>query len=110
MGLAFERLLQDVQLLIQLGQLLALGAILIVVGFWRRTPSFMRHAFAANVLLMTAGDAGISTRDAMIDAWMHDYTGAVPGAYFWTKPQTRSLLPMPGRLTMLSSNPKLILY
>ena len=40
---------------VEIGQLLALGAILIVVGFWRRTPSFMRHAFAANVLLMTAG-------------------------------------------------------
>ena len=40
---------------VEIGQLLALGAILIVMGFWRRTPSFMRHAFAANVLLMTAG-------------------------------------------------------
>jgi hypothetical protein len=25
------------------------------MGYWRRTSSFMRHAFAANVLLMTAG-------------------------------------------------------
>jgi len=40
---------------VEIGQLLALGAILIIMGFWRRTPSFMRHAFAANVLLMTAG-------------------------------------------------------
>ena len=40
---------------VEIGQLLALVAILIVVGFCRRTPSFMRHAFAANVLLMTAG-------------------------------------------------------
>ena len=40
---------------VEIGQLLALGAILIVMGFWRRTPSFMRHAFAVNVLLMTAG-------------------------------------------------------
>ncbi len=40
---------------VEIGQLLALGAILIVMGYWRRTPSFMRHAFAANVLLMTAG-------------------------------------------------------
>lgn len=40
---------------VEIGQLLALGAILILMGFWRRTPSFMRHAFAANVLLMTAG-------------------------------------------------------
>jgi len=40
---------------VEIGQLLALGAILILMGFWRRTPSFMRHAFAVNVLLMTAG-------------------------------------------------------
>ncbi|WP_237438122.1 HupE/UreJ family protein [Alteraurantiacibacter buctensis] len=40
---------------VEIGQLLALGAILILMGFWRRTDSFMRHAFAANTLLMTAG-------------------------------------------------------
>ncbi len=40
---------------VEIGRLLALGAILIVMGFWRRTQSFMRHAFAANTLLMTAG-------------------------------------------------------
>ena len=40
---------------VEIGQLLALGAILIVMGFWRRTQSFIRHAFAANTLLMTAG-------------------------------------------------------
>ncbi|NCP23836.1 MAG: HupE/UreJ family protein [Erythrobacter sp.] len=40
---------------VEIGQLLALGGILIAMGFWRRTGSFMRHAFAANVLLMTAG-------------------------------------------------------
>ncbi|KTE24798.1 MULTISPECIES: HupE/UreJ family protein [unclassified Sphingopyxis] len=40
---------------VEIGQLLALAAILILMGYWRRTPSFMRHAFAANVLLMTAG-------------------------------------------------------
>lgn len=40
---------------VEIGQLLALGGILIAMGFWRRTSSFMRHAFAANVLLMTAG-------------------------------------------------------
>ena len=40
---------------VEIGQLLALGVILIVMGFWRRTESFMRHAFAANTLLMTAG-------------------------------------------------------
>ena len=40
---------------VEIGQLLALGAILVVMGYWRRTSSFMRHAFAANVIVMTAG-------------------------------------------------------
>jgi hypothetical protein len=40
---------------VELGQLLALGAILIVMSFWRRTQSFSRQAFAANVILMLAG-------------------------------------------------------
>ena len=40
---------------VEFGQLLALGAILIVMGFWRRTEAFRHHAFAANVALMTAG-------------------------------------------------------
>lgn len=40
---------------VEIGQLLALAAILIAMGYWRRTASFARHAFAANVLLMTAG-------------------------------------------------------
>ena len=40
---------------VELGQLLALGAILIAMGFWRRTQAFDRQAFAANVALMTCG-------------------------------------------------------
>lgn len=40
---------------VEIGQLLALGAILIAMGFWRRSDSFMRHASTANVLMMTAG-------------------------------------------------------
>jgi hypothetical protein len=40
---------------VEIGQLLALGAILIVMGYWRRTPSFWRHAYTANVAMMTAG-------------------------------------------------------
>ncbi|MCV2217067.1 HupE/UreJ family protein [Thauera sp. Sel9] len=40
---------------VEIGQLLALGAILIVMGFWRRTAGFWRHAYAANVVLMCAG-------------------------------------------------------
>jgi hypothetical protein len=40
---------------VEIGQLLALSAILIIMGVWRRTHSFARYAFAANVLLMMAG-------------------------------------------------------
>jgi hypothetical protein len=40
---------------VEIGQLLALGAILIVMNYWRRTASFLRHAQAANVALLTAG-------------------------------------------------------
>lgn len=40
---------------VELGQILALGAILILMGFWRRTPSFWRHAYSVNVAVMTAG-------------------------------------------------------
>jgi hypothetical protein len=40
---------------VEIGQLLALGAILIAMGFWRRTASFLKHAYTANVALMCAG-------------------------------------------------------
>lgn len=40
---------------VELGQILALTAILIAMGWWRRTESFDRHAYAANVAMMTAG-------------------------------------------------------
>lgn len=40
---------------VEIGQLLALGAILIAMGYWRRTPSFARNAWTANVALMSAG-------------------------------------------------------
>ena len=40
---------------VEIGQLLALAAILIVMGFWRRKPSFWRHAYTANAVTMTAG-------------------------------------------------------
>ncbi len=40
---------------VEIGQLLALGAILIVMSYWRRTDSFWRHAYTANTVLMTAG-------------------------------------------------------
>ncbi len=40
---------------VEVGQLLALGAILVVMGWWRRYPSFLRHAYTANVIMMAAG-------------------------------------------------------
>ncbi len=40
---------------VELGQLLALALILIAMGWWRRTPGFWRHAYAANVVMMSAG-------------------------------------------------------
>ncbi len=42
---------------VEVGQLLALAAILVVMGHWRATPSFARQAYAVNVLMMTAGFA-----------------------------------------------------
>ncbi len=40
---------------VELGQIAALGLMLITMGFWRRTGSFTRHAYTANVAVMTAG-------------------------------------------------------
>ncbi|MES2521892.1 MAG: HupE/UreJ family protein [Gemmatimonadota bacterium] len=40
---------------VEIGQLLALSAILIAMSYWRRTPGFLRHAYTANVAIMTAG-------------------------------------------------------
>jgi hypothetical protein len=40
---------------VEIGQLLALSAILIAMSYWRRSPSFGRRAWAANVALMSAG-------------------------------------------------------
>jgi hypothetical protein len=40
---------------VEIGQLLALGAILIAMGYWRRTGGFLKHAYSANVIVMCAG-------------------------------------------------------
>ena len=40
---------------VEIGQLLALATILIGMSFWRRSDSFWRHAYTANVVIMTAG-------------------------------------------------------
>jgi hypothetical protein len=40
---------------VEIGQLIALAAILVVMTRWRASSSFARGAYAANVLMMTAG-------------------------------------------------------
>lgn len=40
---------------VEIGQLIALAIILIAMSYWRKTSSFLRHAYTANVLMMTAG-------------------------------------------------------
>ena len=40
---------------VELGQFVALGLVLIVLGYWRLHPSYLRLAAATNVLLMSGG-------------------------------------------------------
>ena len=40
---------------VEIGQLLALGMILVLMRYWRSTSSFARHAVTGNIVLMTAG-------------------------------------------------------
>ncbi|MBB6012388.1 hypothetical protein HNR59_001733 [Aquamicrobium lusatiense] len=40
---------------VEIGQLLALSAILIVISYWRWKPSFWKHAYTMNVAMMAAG-------------------------------------------------------
>jgi hypothetical protein len=40
---------------VEVGQVLGLSAILIAMTYWRKSAGFSRHAYAANVGLMTAG-------------------------------------------------------
>ncbi|PXX93863.1 hypothetical protein DIT71_02585 [Marinobacter vulgaris] len=40
---------------VEVGQLIALAMILIVMSFWRKTDGFFRHAYTANVAMMSAG-------------------------------------------------------
>jgi hypothetical protein len=42
---------------VEIGQILALTAILIAMAYWRRTAAFSRQAFAANVVVMACGFA-----------------------------------------------------
>ena len=40
---------------VELGQLTALAIILIVMGFWRKSPYFFQQAYSVNVIMMTLG-------------------------------------------------------
>jgi hypothetical protein len=40
---------------VEIGQILGLFAILIAISFWRRSDSFFRHGYTANVAMMAAG-------------------------------------------------------
>jgi hypothetical protein len=40
---------------VEIGQLLGLVAILLLMSYWRRTEGFWRHAYTANVAIMSAG-------------------------------------------------------
>ena len=40
---------------VEIGQVLALTAVLIVLGYWRTRSGFLRHALATNTALMTVG-------------------------------------------------------
>ena len=40
---------------VEVGQLLALFVILIVMGYWRRSPGFMRQATVANIIMVGLG-------------------------------------------------------
>ena len=40
---------------VEIGQLLALAVILIGMSYWRRTAGFIRYAYSANVVMMSAG-------------------------------------------------------
>lgn len=40
---------------VELGQISALAVMLIIMGYWRRTTTFTKHAYTINVVIMTAG-------------------------------------------------------
>ena len=40
---------------VEIGQILALALILIMISFWRKSDSFLRHAYSANAFVMMLG-------------------------------------------------------
>jgi len=47
---------------VEIGQLLALVVILIGINYWRRTAGFVRYAYSANVVMMSAGFILVGTQ------------------------------------------------
>jgi hypothetical protein len=40
---------------VEIGQFLALTAVLLALGYWRTRPGYLQHAYVTNAVLMTAG-------------------------------------------------------
>ena len=40
---------------VEIGQVIALTAVLLLLSYWRTRPGYLRHAFATNTVLMAAG-------------------------------------------------------
>ena len=40
---------------VEIGQLLALSAILILISYWRKQPSFITYSYSTNIVLMILG-------------------------------------------------------
>jgi hypothetical protein len=40
---------------VEIGQFLALTAVLLALGYWRTLAGYLRHAYVTNATLMTAG-------------------------------------------------------
>lgn len=40
---------------VEIGQIIALTTVLIILGYWRTRSGYLRHAFAANAVLMASG-------------------------------------------------------
>ncbi len=40
---------------VEIGQVMALTAVLLLLGYWRTNPGFLKHAYATNTVLMACG-------------------------------------------------------
>jgi hypothetical protein len=68
---------------VEAGQLVALGSILIAVGYWRRSASFLRHARTSNLLLMAAG---VAIMILQLSRFIADAEATVPEAALLESP------------------------